>query len=78
MFPSLMTENNGLEDKLKEIDIKDVQKPSRIQLKVAKGTRDFSPYLTSLRNQLFDIITTSFKKHGAEEIDTPVFELKVH
>lgn len=30
----------------------------------------------AIRNQMFDTITTVFKKHGAVTLDTPVFELK--
>ena len=29
-----------------------------------------------IRRKAFDLITGVFKKHGAVEIDTPVFELK--
>ena len=34
------------------------------------------PYQMSIRNKAFSIINSIFKKHGAVEIDTPVFELK--
>jgi histidyl-tRNA synthetase len=44
--------------------------------KVPKGTRDFLPLQMSIRRKAFDSITSVFKKHGAVEIDTPVFELK--
>jgi histidyl-tRNA synthetase len=44
--------------------------------KVVKGARDFLPFQMSIRNKAFGIITNVFKKHGAVEIDTPVFELK--
>lgn len=30
----------------------------------------------AIRERVFGIIRSVFKKHGAEEIDTPVFELK--
>ncbi|KII73707.1 Histidine--tRNA ligase, cytoplasmic [Thelohanellus kitauei] len=45
-------------------------------VKVPKGTRDSTPSQTALRNYLFKVIVDTFKKHGAVEIDTPVFELK--
>jgi histidyl-tRNA synthetase len=45
-------------------------------VKVVKGARDFMPYQMSIRSRAFKIITEIFKKHGAVEIDTPVFELK--
>ncbi|KAJ5073620.1 histidyl-tRNA synthetase [Anaeramoeba ignava] len=41
-----------------------------------KGTRDFGPFQMRIREKVFDIIKSVFKKHGAVEIDTPVFELK--
>ena len=46
------------------------------KVKVPKGTRDFLPYQMAIRERAFSIITNVFKKHGAVEIDTPVFELK--
>lgn len=45
-------------------------------LKTPKGTKDFGPEEMALRERLFSIITTVFKRHGAVTIDTPVFELK--
>ncbi|XP_055544297.1 histidine--tRNA ligase isoform X2 [Wyeomyia smithii] len=45
-------------------------------LKTAKGTRDYGPEAMALRQQIFDKVIAVFKKHGAETIDTPVFELK--
>ena len=51
-------------------------KKSKIDVKVVKGARDFVPIQMSIRNKVFNIITSVFKRHGAVEIDTPVFELK--
>ena len=34
------------------------------------------PFQMAVRERAFSIIKGGFKKHGAEEIDTPVFELK--
>lgn len=45
-------------------------------LKTPKGTRDWEPLSMALRTKIFDTITSTFKKHGAVTIDTPVFELK--
>jgi len=45
-------------------------------VKVVKGARDFLPDQMVIRAKAFDLITRVFKKHGAVEIDTPVFELK--
>jgi histidyl-tRNA synthetase len=44
--------------------------------KCPKGTRDMSPTKMAIREKAFTIIKGIFKKHGASEIDTPVFELK--
>ncbi|XP_055141950.1 histidine--tRNA ligase, cytoplasmic isoform X2 [Symphalangus syndactylus] len=45
-------------------------------LKTPKGTRDYSPRQMAVREKVFDVIIHCFKRHGAEVIDTPVFELK--
>lgn len=44
--------------------------------KCAKGTRDMTPLQMAIREIAFTKIRNVFKKHGASEIDTPVFELK--
>jgi histidyl-tRNA synthetase len=44
--------------------------------KVPKGTRDYLPEQMAIRDEAFTIIRRVFKRHGAVEIDTPVFELK--
>ncbi|XP_010006591.1 PREDICTED: histidine--tRNA ligase, cytoplasmic [Chaetura pelagica] len=45
-------------------------------LKTPKGTRDYSPKQMAIRERVFSTITSCFRRHGAEVIDTPVFELK--
>ncbi|XP_073476978.1 histidine--tRNA ligase, cytoplasmic-like [Aquarana catesbeiana] len=45
-------------------------------LKTPKGTRDYNPKQMAIREKVFNTIINSFKRHGAETIDTPVFELK--
>ncbi|XP_062504487.1 histidine--tRNA ligase, cytoplasmic-like isoform X2 [Corticium candelabrum] len=45
-------------------------------LKTPKGTRDYNPDQMAIRERVFDVIKTCFKRHGAVTIDTPVFELK--
>jgi len=45
-------------------------------LKTPKGTRDYGPLSMAVRESVFSVIKSSFHKHGAEQIDTPVFELK--
>uniref|UniRef100_A0A6Q2XDY0 histidine--tRNA ligase n=1 Tax=Esox lucius TaxID=8010 RepID=A0A6Q2XDY0_ESOLU len=47
-------------------------------LKTAKGTRDYNPKQMAIREKVFNTIIGCFKRHGAETIDTPVFELKVN
>lgn len=43
----------------------------------SQGTRDFGPKEMAIRERAFKAIISCFKRHGAEVIDTPVFELKV-
>lgn len=49
----------------------------KFTLKTPKGTRDFSPQQMAIRESVFQKIISVFKRHGAETIDTPIFELKV-
>ncbi|XP_072923522.1 histidine--tRNA ligase isoform X2 [Hemitrygon akajei] len=60
-----------LKDQLRTSDVK-----PQFLLKTPKGTRDYNPKQMAIRAEVFNIITGSFKRHGAETIDTPVFELK--
>ena len=46
------------------------------QLRIPKGTRDFTPDQMKIRERVFGVIKNVFKRHGAVEIDTPVFEVK--
>ena len=48
----------------------------KLILKTAKGTRDYQPAQMAVREKVFTRIINTFKRHGAETIDTPVFELK--
>ncbi|XP_049864902.1 histidine--tRNA ligase, cytoplasmic isoform X2 [Pectinophora gossypiella] len=50
--------------------------PQKFTLKTPKGTRDYNPQQMTIRNNVLQKIITVFKRHGAECIDTPVFELK--
>lgn len=50
--------------------------PQKFTLKTPKGTRDFDPQQMAVRSVALDKIISVFKRHGAETIDTPVFELK--
>lgn len=49
----------------------------KVILKTAKGTRDYGPAQMALRSSVLEKIVQCFHRHGAETIDTPVFELKV-
>ncbi|XP_035682962.1 histidine--tRNA ligase, cytoplasmic-like isoform X1 [Branchiostoma floridae] len=51
-------------------------RPQKFQLKTPKGTRDYNPRQMAIREGVFKTIINCFKRHGAETIDTPVFELK--
>eukprot|EP00058_Branchiostoma_floridae_P002856 XP_002588344.1 hypothetical protein BRAFLDRAFT_114648 [Branchiostoma floridae] len=51
-------------------------RPQKFQLKTPKGTRDYNPRQMAIREGVFKTIVNCFKRHGAETIDTPVFELK--
>jgi hypothetical protein len=44
--------------------------------KVAKGVRDSDPIQMCIKNRACTFIKDTFRKHGAVEIDTPVFEPK--
>ncbi|CAH0721588.1 unnamed protein product, partial [Brenthis ino] len=50
--------------------------PQKFTLKTPKGTRDYNPQQMTIRNSVLQKIVAVFKRHGAECIDTPVFELK--
>ncbi|XP_026278212.1 histidine--tRNA ligase, cytoplasmic isoform X1 [Frankliniella occidentalis] len=50
--------------------------PHKFTLKTPKGTRDYQPQQMALRQQVLSKIVDVFKRHGAETIDTPIFELK--
>ncbi|XP_050582422.1 histidine--tRNA ligase isoform X2 [Bombus affinis] len=55
---------------------KNGEAPSKLLLKTPKGTRDYGPEQMALRLTVLDKIVAVFKKHGAETIDTPIFERK--
>ncbi|XP_054715969.1 histidine--tRNA ligase, cytoplasmic-like isoform X2 [Uloborus diversus] len=50
--------------------------PQKFVLKTPKGTRDYGPVQMAVKEKVFNKIISCFKRHGAETIDTPVFELK--
>ncbi len=57
-------------------EILQVRNEERRRPKCAKGTRDMTPLQMAIKEQALNVIKGIFKKHGASEIDTPVFELK--
>lgn len=78
-----MAEENSSEDQIAketEKELKDQLRTNDVKpqflLKTPKGTRDYNPKQMAIRATVFDTIVGSFKRHGAETIDTPVFELK--
>ncbi|CAI8050358.1 Histidine--tRNA ligase [Geodia barretti] len=54
----------------------DGQSGGQFVLKCAKGTRDYDPFQMAIREGVFSVIISCFKRHGAVSISTPVFELK--
>ena len=57
-------------------DLFESKNQERRRPKVAKGVRDTTPAQAKIKNIAFDKIRNIFNKHGAVEIDTPVFELR--
>lgn len=57
-------------------EVLQVRNQERRLPKCAKGTRDMTPLQMAIREKAFNAIKGVFNKHGASEIDTPVFELK--
>ena len=49
---------------------------ARRKAKIPKGTRDYLPEQMEIREKCFNTIRAVFKRHGAVELDTPVFELR--
>uniref|UniRef100_A0A182N1C3 histidine--tRNA ligase n=1 Tax=Anopheles dirus TaxID=7168 RepID=A0A182N1C3_9DIPT len=78
----------ALKEQLKQLSVDDAeQQPAaaepaaapgnrNLALKTAKGTRDYGPEAMALRLRVLEQVVGVFRKHGAETIDTPVFELK--
>lgn len=48
-----------------------------INIKCAKGFVDKTPIFMKERQRILEIIDSIYKRHGAEKLETPVFELKV-
>lgn len=74
-----------LDSKIKEETAKLVELKKKIDneqgsqkfvLKTPKGTRDYAPKQMAVRAKAFKAIIGCFERHGAEQIDTPVFEMK--
>ena len=51
------------------------KKKVKAELRTPKGTRDYGPVESRLREEIFEKIKKVFKMHGAVGIETPVFEL---
>lgn len=49
---------------------------NKISVKTPKGTTDYLPGEMAIRERIFSAVTSTFKRHGAVTIDTPVFELR--
>uniref|UniRef100_A0A7S2S0E0 Histidine--tRNA ligase, cytoplasmic n=1 Tax=Mucochytrium quahogii TaxID=96639 RepID=A0A7S2S0E0_9STRA len=64
-----------------QLNAKDVgavkkKKKSKYAPKTPLGMKDYKPEETAVREKVFDIIKSVFKRHGAVSIETPVAELK--
>lgn len=57
-------------------DLTSSKNDERRKPQVPKGTRDMTPLQMAIRNRAMALIKSVFLRHGAVEIDTPVFELK--
>lgn len=57
-------------------DLTSSKNDERRKPKVPKGTRDMLPVQMTIRNKAMTTIKQVFLRHGAVEIDTPVFELR--
>lgn len=67
-------------EKLKALKLELGDEPAsggKLLLKTPKGTRDYEPNQMAIREKVLSKVIAVFKKHGAETIDTPVFERKV-
>ncbi|XP_073996666.1 histidine--tRNA ligase isoform X2 [Rhodnius prolixus] len=73
---SAETEMNKLGSQKLPAGNEDASQAGKLTLKTPKGTRDYGPPQMALRNAVLDKIVKVFRKHGAETIETPVFELK--
>jgi histidyl-tRNA synthetase len=73
---TLKLKTEGVGSKKGKSDDKDISKPGKFVLKTPKGTRDYDPFQMAIREKVFEVIQSSFRRHGAVTIDTPVFELK--
>ena len=76
LYPYELQEGASFNIFIKELIAKLASGGQRRKPKIAKGARDFLPSAMVIREEAFSTIKRIFKRHGAVEIDTPVFELK--
>jgi len=55
-------------------EVTQIQNEGMRKPKCAKGTRDMNPLQSAIKEHAIKVIKGVFQKHGASEIDTPVFE----
>lgn len=60
----------------KENTAENLKNESQKQLRIPRGTKDYTPEQIARRQVAFEKIINCFKRHGAGAIDTPIFELK--
>ncbi|XP_041936771.1 histidine--tRNA ligase-like isoform X1 [Alosa sapidissima] len=73
---SLVRIRSSMAEKAQKQETDEKGDEGKYLLKTPKGTRDYNPKQMAIREKVFNTITNSFKRHAAETIDTPVFELK--
>eukprot|EP01025_Chloroclados_australasicus_P057505 TRINITY_DN716_c0_g2_i6.p1 TRINITY_DN716_c0_g2~~TRINITY_DN716_c0_g2_i6.p1 ORF type:complete len:658 (-),score=94.26 TRINITY_DN716_c0_g2_i6:55-2028(-) len=76
VLESLNPSSHELSRMLSELKAEMEANATRRKPKLPKGTRDFLPKQMSIREEAFATIQNIFRRHGAVNIDTPVFELK--
>ena len=71
-----ITDLNNIDYQKALNQVTEVSNQERRKPKCAKGTRDMNPFQMAIKERALNTIKDVFQKHGASEIDTPVFELR--
>uniref|UniRef100_A0A182MI58 histidine--tRNA ligase n=1 Tax=Anopheles culicifacies TaxID=139723 RepID=A0A182MI58_9DIPT len=76
MEKSVTNANGTTKGRDEETEESSKENNRNLALKTPKGARDHGPKAMAIRQRLLNQMIQVFRKHGAETIDTPVFELK--